>query len=247
MTGVAGATYAPLGSRSAAAIVALYVKVGACVLAIGADVGRIVVAGRLEDGRALPDDLSAADQLVAFGALVELVAFLVAAALFLRWQVRAHRNLVSLGAGTQRVGAGVGAWFVPGLNLVAPRRLMISLWRAGEPGRGAPRLFGVWWAVWLVAVIAVLAAWTLLGDAADVAERQRIDTLRALATALSAVAAGLAIAVVARTSARQERRAAETGAPRAAVSTADTDQTPGGLAVVSEEHERATRTRPPGA
>lgn len=233
------ATYATPGPRSAAAIVALYVKVGACVLAIGADVRRIVVAGRLDDGRALPDDLAAADQLVRFGTLVELVAFLVAAGLFLRWQVRAQRNLTALGGGPQSVGAGVAIWFVPGLNLVAPRRLVASLWRAGAPDRPLPRLVGAWWVAWVVALLSVIAVWTLFGEAADVAERQRIDTLRAVATALSALAAGLAIAVVASTTARQEERATETGAPRAARGDDDDGgRTEGGLRVLTEDEAR---------
>lgn len=231
-------TYTPPGSRSAAAIVALYVKVGACVLAIGADVGRIIVTGRLADGRALPDKLAKADQLVAFGAIVELVAFLVAAALFLRWQARAHRNLEALGAGPQRVGAGIIVWLIPVVNLVAPWRIVLSLWRAGEPGRSAPRLFAAWWVGWVVAVVAVVAAWTLLGEAADVAERQRIDTLRAVATGLSAVAAGLAIAVVSRTTVRQEQRAAETEAPRTAARVDPAAEEPGGLRVLTEDEAR---------
>lgn len=231
-------TYTPPGSRSAAAIVALYVKIGACLLAIGADVGRIVVAGRLADGRALPDKLAKADQLVVFGAIVELIAFLVAAALFLRWQVRAHRNLEALGAGRQRTGLGVVAWFVPIVNLLAPWRLVASLWRAGEANRSAPRLFLVWWAAWVLAVLAVLAAWTLLGGAADVAERQRIDTLRAVATGLSAIAAGLAIAVVAQTTARQDRRADETNAPRAPSPVGPSADEPGGLRILTEDEAR---------
>ncbi len=232
-------TYTPLGSRSAATIVALYVKVGACLLAIGADLGRVIVAGRLEDGRALPDALARADQLVAFGAVVELVAFLVAAALFLRWQARAHRNLEAFGAGRQRVGSGIAAWLVPVVNLVAPRRIVLSLWRAGQPELRTPRVFAGWWIGWVVAVIAVVAAWTLLGEAADVAERQRIDALRAVATALSAVAAGLAIAVVAKTTARQEHRAAQTGAPRTAPRiAAEAAAETGGLRVVTEEEAR---------
>lgn len=231
-------TYTPPGSRSAAAIVALYVKVGACLLAIGADVGRIIVTGRLADGRALPDKLAKADQLVAFGAIVELVAFLVAAALFLRWQACAHRNLEALGAGPQKVGAGIIAWLIPVMNLVAPWRIVVSLWRAGEPGRSTPRLFVAWWVGWVVAVVAVVAAWTLLGEAADVAERQRIDTLRAVATGLSALAAGLAIAVVSRTTARQEERAADTDAPRAAARVDPSAEAPGGLRVLTEDEAR---------
>lgn len=234
-------TYSSPGSRSTAAILALYVKVGTCLLAVGADVRRILVVGDLEQGSATVDALLGADQLVNLGALLELLAFLVAGALFLRWQVGAHRNLAALGDPTPRSGvaAGVAAWFVPGLNLWRPLRVVGDLWRAGERGARAPRLLVVWWAAWLLALLAVVAAWTLLGDAADVGELRRIDALRAAATLLSALAAALAIAVVARTTSRQEARAAQVGAPRADLTAADAEAvSASGLRVVSEQQAR---------
>lgn len=229
-------------------ILALYVKVGTCLVAIGADVGRIIVADRLQDGRVLVDALLGADRLVTLASLLELVAFAAAAVLFLRWQVAAHRNLPALGAAEPRfrAGAGVAAWFVPMVNLFRPLQVVGDLWRAGQRGVAVPVLFRVWWAGWLVALVAVVAAWTLLGNAADVAERQRIDALRAGATALSAVAAGLALAVVSRTTSRQEARALAVDAPRTAsvAPGAEEDMTEGGLRVVSEERARHPR---PGA
>lgn len=240
------ATYDPPGSRGNAAILALYVKVGACLLAIGADVRRIVVARDLEDGRVLVDALLGADQLVTIASLLELLAFVVAVVLFLRWQVLARGNLPALGEPEPRVGvrAGVVAWFVPGLNLVRPLRVVEDLWRAGERAARVPALLRVWWVAWLVALVAVVAAWTLLGDAADVAERQRIDLLRAAATTLSGVAAALAIAVVATTTGRQQARALAVDAPR---TPRDDDAeaervSPGGLRVVSEEQARGSGT-----
>lgn len=235
-------TYTSPGSRSTAAILALYVKVGTCLLAVGADVRRIVVAGDLEAGRALVDELLAADQLVTLAALLELAALAVAGVFFLRWQVAAHRNLTVLGEPEPRTGvrAGVASWFVPGLNLFRPLQVVGDLWRAGDRRAALPALLKVWWVAWIAAVFAVLAAWLLLGDAADVAERQRIDALRAGATALSAIAAGLAIAVVERTTRRQEERAAEVGAPRAPAAGPEggAEVTEGGLRVVSEEQAR---------
>jgi hypothetical protein len=240
-------TFTALGSRSTPAILALYVKVGACLLAIGADVGRIVVAERLGDGRVLVDALLGADRLVLLASLLELAAFLVAAVLFLRWQVVAHRNLPALGEPEPRVsvGAGVAAWFVPLVSFVRPFRVVGDLWRAGERDAGTPALLRVWWVAWLAALAAVVAAWTLLGEAADVGERQRIDALRAGATALSAAAAGLALAVVSQSSSRQEARARALAAPRTPSPTAKGDETTsaGGLRVVSEQQARRS---PPG-
>jgi len=239
--------FTELGSRSTPAILALYVKVGTCLVAIGADVGRIVVAQRLGDGRVLVDALLSADRLVLLASLLELAAFGGAAVLFLRWQVAAHRNLPALGNPEPQfeVGAGVAAWFVPLVNLLRPLQVVGDLWRAGERGGAVPVLLRVWWAAWLVALAAVVAAWTLLGEAADVGERQRIDALRAGATALSAGAAGMAIAVVSRTTRRQEARALALDAPRTPASPAtkrDQTASPGGLRVVSEE--QAQRSKP---
>lgn len=239
-------TYTPPGSRSTAAILALYVKVGTCVLALGADARRILVAGDLEEGRTQVAELLATDQLVTFASLLELLALVVAAVFFLRWQAVVHRNLPALGDREPRVGVGAGlaSWFVPGVNLVRPAGVVADLWRAGERELPAPALLRAWWAAWVLAVVAVVAAWTLLGDAADVAERQRIDALRAAATALSGLAAALAIAVVSRTTARQEARAAAVGAPReAAGPRAAPEPDEGGLRVVSEEQAK----RPDGA
>lgn len=240
-------TYSSPGSRAAAAILALYVGAGACLLAIGGDVRRIVIAQDLEDGRALVDALLAADQLVSVATLLALVTFVAAAVFFLRWQVAAQRNLPALGEPRPRasVGAGVAAWFVPGVNLFRPLQLVGDLWRAGERGAALPLLLRIWWIAWLTALAAVAAAWLLLGDASDVAERQRIDGLRAVATALAALAAGLTIVVVTRTTNRQETRAIETGAPRpVAAPPPAADVSEGGLRVVSEEQARRS---PPDA
>lgn len=203
-------TYTPLGSRSSAAIVALYVAVGASVLAVGADVRRIVVAQRLEDGRVLVDALLGADQLVTLASGLAVLAFLVAAALFLRWQAAARRNRRALGETPSRMAA----WLVPMVGLAAFSAIV------------APSLF--------------------LGDAADVAELQRIDGLRAAAAALAALAASLAITMVSRTTSRQEARAVAIGAPRAAPRTEAREQSvpEGGLRVITEEQARRSQRGP---
>ncbi len=240
------ATFSSPGPRGTAAILALYVAGGASLLAVGADVRRVVVAGRLEEGKAFVDSLLAADQLVTLTALLQLAAFVVAAALFLRWQVTAHRNLPALGDPAPRIGvaAGAAAWFVPVVNLGRPAHVVGELWRAGEPDVPPPALLRVWWAVWLVALVCVIAVWSLLGVAADVGERQQIDALRAGAAALSAVAAALTIAVVARTTSRQQARARAVDAPRAPGPSPRGAEGAGGgtLPVVSEEQARRPRS-----
>ncbi|MCW3012240.1 MAG: hypothetical protein JWO90_2644 [Solirubrobacterales bacterium] len=198
-------TYTPPGSRANAAILALYVKVGACLLGIGADVGRITTANGLQEGTLLVDDLLGADRLVVIATLLELLALVVALALVLRWALVVRGNRGVLGGAPPRLGVLTAAWIA-----VA------------------------------VATVAVLVSWTLLGEADDVADRRRIDGLRAGATALSAVAAGLVIAAVSRVTRRQEERAAAVDPPRAAapVAAAEEGTSEGGLRVVSEEQAR---------
>jgi hypothetical protein len=197
--------YTSPGSRGTAAILALYVKVGACLVAIGADVGRIVTARGLEGGRLQVDDLLAADRLVALGALLELGALGVAVALWARWYAVVRRNRALLG-GREPLG----------------------------------RLRPLWLAVLGLAVVAVVVSWTALGDAQDAGDRQRIDALRAAATALSAAAAALTIAVVASVTRHQEEQADADGLSRAPETAAPPAEghSDGGLRVVSEERAR---------
>lgn len=211
----AAPAYAPATRRAGAAIVGLYVKVGASLLAIGAAAGRIIVAGDLGDRpKPEPEEVAAvgrllhADDLVQIATVVEVVALVVAVALVMRWLLVVRGNRAAVGA--------------PGAPLDAPARLR-----------------RVWLAALSVAVLAELLVWTVLGGADTVADRQRIDALRAGAAALSAMAAGLTIAVVAAVSARQERRALELGAVGAdAGADLAGHVSEGGLQVVSEEQAR---------
>ncbi len=200
-------TYTSPGSRGTAAILALYVKVGSCLLAIGALVGRIVVARGLEDGTRLPDDLLNADRLVELATVAEALGLLVAVVFIVRWYLVVRGNRAVLGEQGPR-----------------PRIVTASLVVVGA------------------AVVALVLVWTALGEADDVADRQRIDTLRALAIALSAAAAGATIAAVSVVTRRQEEQAVAVDAPRATVARrGGGEPEEGGLRVVSEADARTDR------
>lgn len=200
-------TYTAPGSRSTAAILALYVKVGACFLAIGADVGRIFTARGLQDGDLLVDDLLGADRLVTLATITEGLALVVALALVGRWWLVVRGNRPVLGA-------------LPRLPVVTAALVAVT-----------------------VALVAVTLSWTVLGSAEDVGDRERIDALRALATALSAAATGLVIAAVAQVTRAQEQRALAVDAPRtpARIRRAEEEPEEGGLQVVSEADARRDR------
>ena len=102
------AVYTPLGSRATAAILALYVKVGACLLAVGADVRRIAAARGSAAARSRWTSCSPPISSSARGA-VELVALVVALVLVARWLVAARRNLAVLDDGASRRRRGGAA------------------------------------------------------------------------------------------------------------------------------------------
>lgn len=86
------------------------------------------------------------------------------------WMAAAHRNLPGLGARELRYSAAecVIVWFIPGVNLVAPRRALRELWQASQaltwepPGTGWKRLpvpvtIDLWWMFMLLAGFGMLA------------------------------------------------------------------------------------------
>lgn len=197
--------YASPGSRTSSAILAGYVLLGSCLLAIGADVRRVLVARDLQAGRAAVDALLGADQLVRLATAVLAVAAVAAAVLTARWLAVMRGNAAVLGAG------------------------------GPPPARGGTLRATA--AVVGLALLAQLLAWTGLGTAEDVADRQRIDLLRAGAAALSALAAAGVILTVSRVTAAQEFRALEVDPPRAPAGglRARDAGADSGLPVVSEE------------
>lgn len=93
-------------SSTATAIVVLWLKIGACLFALVADVRRIVVSERLADGRALPDELAGADQFVNVATLAETLAMVAVVVAVGLWQRRTRTRIVL-------------AWVLFGLSVVA--------------------------------------------------------------------------------------------------------------------------------
>ena len=89
---------------------------------------------------------------------VFIITFIIAAAAFLRWQVRCSMNLQPLGAKKQRFSpsTGVVLWCVPVVNMLLPAAVVGEIWRRShpnakpgwEPGQpGAPKspVIIAWW------------------------------------------------------------------------------------------------------
>lgn len=155
-------------------------------------------------------------QLVAARRLQGL-AWLVTVALFLTWLHRAREALTALGVGGLRFSPGwtVGAFLVPGVNLVWAPQAVHELWRASDPGPDAaariwPAALGPWIVAWWVLLVVATLADPLPGrlDPHALAELTLgRATLVLLGVQLVEIAAAaLAIVVVRAIGRRQEAR-----------------------------------------
>ncbi|WP_055530425.1 DUF4328 domain-containing protein [Streptomyces graminilatus] len=73
--------------------------------------------------------------------------------LFLVWLARARRNALELSPEAALPGRGwmIGAWFIPVVNLVVPRRFVLDIGRASSASWGRKRdttLVNLWWGAW---------------------------------------------------------------------------------------------------
>jgi hypothetical protein len=91
--------------------------------------------------------------------LAQGVVWVLTAALFLGWIHRAYGNLAAMGATGLRYSPhqAMAAFLVPGVNLVAPPRVMRELWAASgrrAPGTESemPRVVAWWWGTLLLSV-----------------------------------------------------------------------------------------------
>jgi hypothetical protein len=174
---------------------------------------------RIESGELVGDDeIEAHDNRAAAVGLVQTVAYVVCAVVFIRWLHAAHRNLDVVAPGVRRYGHGwaIGAWFVPFMNFWRPKEIVNDVWRgSGTPtdyGR-PPVLLLAWWLSWVAGLI--------LGrfEIRAALEQETIDQLRTMdfwfiVSDLWDVAnAVMAIAVVRHLTRRLDHRAAVAAAP----------------------------------
>ena len=144
--------------------------------------------------------------------------FLLTAVLFLAWVYRAHRNLKALGATDLKYSPGwaIGGFFVPLLNLVRPYQVVTEIWNESGSQRRSPLggtwkheesswFIGLWWSAWLLAgIFDSLGVFMVIGsnqpDQLSVATRFLV-----VSDVVNAASAALAIMVVLKINARQEK------------------------------------------
>lgn len=144
------------------------------------------------------------------------LAVIATAVAFLMWTYRAARNLPSLGSVGQRFSPrwAVGWWFVPVMFFFRPYQVAAEIWKGSAPdsaqghtvdwkaGPVSP-LLAWWWALWIASNIVGFLASFLEGESERSIGALQIELL---GDAVSIAAAALAVAVVWRTTKRQEEK-----------------------------------------
>lgn len=216
--------YRPLKGRAKWVVRLLVVGIVIDLIAVGSDVFERAFIERVESGELVTESEAEAND-VRQGIVggIQGAVFILTAAFFIAWFHRAYTNLRALGASSLRFGPGwaVGAWFVPILNIWRPKQIANDIWRGSNPvlPREAadawqdpvPPLFMFWWLAYLLGQSIYSAATRLSLRADDIPELKTVSSLLIAGDILWAIAGVLALAVVYRTTARQEARAAALG------------------------------------
>lgn len=188
------------------------------LLGVLSSIGLYSLLSRAESGQVVSQaDFDAAvsrENLISIGRLlVEIPASL----LFIFWFHRAYTNLPAVGATGLPYSPGwaVGAWFVPLLNVVWPKRMMDAIWKASDPGappeqgeswrsRRTPSVL-TWWWFFLIAMVIFAANWGLEGETIEQVQR---STINLMVRDLMRVGAWVVtLYVVREVTSRQEQRA----------------------------------------
>jgi hypothetical protein len=175
---------------------------------------------RLADGEAVPErTLETAEGMAGLVGIATLVVMIATAVAFLLWFYRVHRNLRGLGAAGLEYSSGwaVGGFFVPILNLFRPYQIAREVWKGSDPNADpadptawrlapvSPLLLG-WWLAWLGTNIAGNAAFRVSLRAETFTQQAYAELAAMISSALSVIAALLAILMVQAIEARQEAR-----------------------------------------
>ncbi|MDN3024461.1 DUF4328 domain-containing protein [Streptomyces sp. S.PB5] len=203
-----------------AAVAGLGAVIATDLFAVYADVVMYDVTGDLAGGghgAALIGRADRADRLFAVAGVVQTVALLTAAVLFLCWfhRVRVNAEVFDPFGHSKKRGWAVWGWLVPIVNLWFPRRITLDIWAASTPW-GAVRsqgLVNTWWAFWIISLLSGRAAQTAYRRAETAPEIQDAAGQMLFSDAVDIVAAALAVAVVLRLTRMQNEKAHQGAAP----------------------------------
>lgn len=149
---------------------------------------------------------------------LRVALFTATAVVFLVWVHTARANVRAFGVRRPRFsrGGAVGAFLIPGLNLVRPHAVLVEIWRASDPkildpvrwrDAPAPRLLRVWWSVVVVwAASAGMAAFTVATSGMVLGRLRLAIGLSAFADVAACAALALTWLVVVRTGEAQQAK-----------------------------------------
>jgi uncharacterized protein DUF4328 len=207
--------YVPLDGRRRAVTIVFAVIAALSVVAVVSDVLEIRLLTRLIDGEEVTaSEADANDNRQAAIGILQTLALIAGAVVFIVWMHRAYKNL---DPAERRHGTGwaIGSWFVPIINIWWPKRIINDIWRAGgrdasdaEPGW----LLLSWWLIFLVSSWAANVAFRGLGESTP-EELRTTTTAYLVSDSLDIVGAILAIIIVRAATDRLDRRAAEAPPP----------------------------------
>jgi hypothetical protein len=184
----------------------------AALLMLVARLNRVSVIDDFRSLSATAQDGRDADQFVSTAGSLLLLLGIATAAVVIVWQWRSAKNNEMLRKIRPRFTPGwsIGGWFIPFANLGIPLRIFHDLWQGSDPDtngyrdwRGLRRsgLVNLWWTAYLVGNAASFTATSSRTLEAVRSTDQRV----AIGSAITAVAAVLAIFVIRSITDRQEQ------------------------------------------
>ncbi|MGW7243137.1 DUF4328 domain-containing protein [Streptomyces sp. NPDC054804] len=104
--------------------------------------------------------------------MIFIYLMILTTVLFLVWLGRSRRTARELSPGATLPSPGwmIGAWFIPVVNLFAPRRFVLDIGRAGSAswGKREATLVNLWWAAWVGhALVLIVTAQVAAGSMAS--------------------------------------------------------------------------------
>jgi hypothetical protein len=218
--GAPDSVYVPLASRASWAKRLLVVAGLLDTLAVITGLASYRLADRAASGSATFEQFNAAEARHDLVILTQIVVYLAAAVLFIRWFHRAYANLPAVGIEglAHSTGWAIGAWFVPILSLFRPKQIADEIWRGSDPalepdrahewqqGR-VPVFFALWWLAFIASSLLVGAGSELWGGAETYSDVKLAAVVEVTGNALGVISGLLAYVVVDRTSHRQQDRA----------------------------------------
>jgi hypothetical protein len=183
------------------------------------DMERIDLVSRIISGENYTlEEADASDNAFATVGIVQLIAFIVAAIVFLIWIYRASKNLRALGIQNQKYSPGwaIGWFFIPFANWVLPFLVTKEIWKASDPkamdaeswrSTSVSPIVPAWWVLYVVSSIGGnIVARIALGGGETAGDLLNESWAWLIADAIEIPAAVLAILVVWGITSRQDEK-----------------------------------------